>query len=339
MRMSPGSPPAFARRVARCAPDCQNHRVQPSDGTWEFTSTPSAPGESTESEDLANPPVRLRRRTKYLGLALVVVGALAVGSWWFFLRSSSIPIKITYSGTTVNDPGAVLTTAQHNLAALVKNHDGQLKGSSRCYFQRPTKSARRSPSDVANTLLCGPVLFFDGEATHPYLSYRLSMDRTEGNAVRLNVEDRPIATHPEAAPAGVTLVRPDGTSEPLSTAGMAVPIPPSAAADVLQAVEVVHPVHLRKATRNAVMGSNAIKIRLDEYGPVRDYGEGTDERSAPPHQRLIGFRAQFDGGENTLVRRTRRTSRSCAQVFASRPHRAAAQPSRRSRVTASSLRS
>ncbi|MDT4948916.1 MAG: hypothetical protein QOJ37_1511, partial [Pseudonocardiales bacterium] len=274
--------------------------MQPSGGAWEFTESPAVEP-NQESEELSYPPVRTRRRHRYVMPALVAVAAVAVGSWWFLVRTTSTPVKITYAGAAVSDPQGTLATAETSFATLVDSRHGRTKTSSRCYFERPTtQRANGRSSDVTNTVLCGPVLFFDGDVTRPYLTYRLAASASAG-PVSFTVSNQPTHSDPAAAPAATTLVRPDGTSAPVATAGMSVPIPPSAAADVLQAVDVVRPAHLTSASFGAVIGANTIKIRLDDYGPVRDYGEGASERSAPPREELIAFQLEFDGGENSLA--------------------------------------
>ncbi|MDP9118405.1 MAG: hypothetical protein M3O28_14315 [Actinomycetota bacterium] len=239
--------------------------------------------------------VRIMGRRPALLAIVAAVLTVVAGLTWLALRSPAS--TLTLNGATISRPDATLRDAQTQFAAYVRARAGVIHGSPRCYFQRPAQQAAGGTTEVASSVLCGPVLFYDGSEIRPYLTYSSRVVVLPNGSVRLVVSGAPDDPEPAAAK-GMLLVRPDMTSSPRSTAGFAVPIPPAAPANALAPVAVIHPARLPPAPRTAVIGSNTTTITLDEVGPVTDFGSGPAERSAPPGQRLIGFTVDFGSGEN-----------------------------------------
>jgi hypothetical protein len=236
-------------------------------------------------------------RPRLLVCGLIVLVAVAAGGWWTFLRPA--PVEITYVGAPVANAGSVLDSAKVGLAALVQADRGVLSPTSSCYFQRPSRpaaGARRS--DIGGSILCGPVLFFDGSASRPYLSFPLTEHPGVDGTADLFVAAQPTSPDPAAVPPGVVLVRPAGTSKPRTDAGIKAPVPPPAMADLLTPTDLTHPVILPRAPSTAVIGSNSTTVTLQGMGPVADFGSGIDEQSTPTGQKLLAFELAFGAGEN-----------------------------------------
>ena len=247
-----------------------------------------------EFELLASSPRRFSRRVQLVVLAVVLLLAAVAGVRWLTERDH--PVRITAYGQPVADPQSVLDTAQHHFTSYAARRHGALGPGAKCWFQRPPGS-----SDVAGTLLCGPVLFYDDDPTAPYLQFALIAHGT-GSPVRLEALATPTAPEPHAASDGTTLVRPGVTAKPAHTAGISAPIPPPAAPDTLTMTDAVHPSELVRAPTSAVIGADLTTLTLDSFGPVEDFGSGTAERSAPDGMQLFAFRIVFTGGENGFAR-------------------------------------
>ncbi|MCW2494786.1 hypothetical protein [Jatrophihabitans sp.] len=247
----------------------------------------------TEPAAVTMAPVRrrLNPRARLVAAAAVAVLAAGVALWWFAIRTPAV--AITHDGLPVSNARQALQTAEVRFQSLVRADHGRTSRASQCSFVR----IKPHGGDITDSVLCGPVLFYDGAPNHPYLSYPLHALPDGHGEARLTVASAPTNGQPEAAP-GRTLVRPSGTATSLRSAGFAAPIPPSAAEDALVATADTHPSALHALGAEAAMGSDHIKITLISSGPVTDYGVGTQERSAPPGQQLFAFRLAFGSGEH-----------------------------------------
>jgi hypothetical protein len=241
-------------------------------------------------EVLASSSRKLSRRVRLVLLAVVVVVGGVAGVRWLTQRNE--PVRITAYGQPVANPAKVLSAAERRFRSYAAGRHGVLGPDARCWFQRPPGSA-----DIGSTLLCGPVLFYDGDPSAPYLRFPLIVHGTS-RPVRLEAEAQPSAPEPAAAPDGTTLVRPEGTARPVHSADITAPVPPPADADTLSLTDTVHPSDLAPASPSAIIGSDTITLGLRGYGPVVDFGTGSAERSAPDGRQLFAFRLAFTGGEN-----------------------------------------
>ncbi|HZC73957.1 MAG TPA: DUF2510 domain-containing protein [Jatrophihabitans sp.] len=242
------------------------------------------------------PPQRRRRRTPLI-LAVVAIAAVAAGVLTWQLWPQTKP-QITYEGKSVAAPDRVLTKAEAVLRDYVRQQHGATNGTTRCYFSKPTKpAADAKQSDVTTTLLCGPVLFVDGNTAYPYVEMRLTTDdATTTGPVTLTPPHSLSDVHPEALAADVLLVRPDGKTAPSGAGGLTVPDPPPAGADVLtsaQLGQVPTPPSLDSAR---MVGKNT-GVVLEAAGVIPRYGLGADARSAPPGQQLIAFQLSYTAGD------------------------------------------
>jgi hypothetical protein len=243
-----------------------------------------------EFELLASSPRRFSRRVQVVLLVVLVLAGGVLGLRALTHRQP--PVRITAYGQPVADPQGVLAEAQRHFVSYATGRHGTLGSDARCWFQRPADS-----SDVAGTLLCGPVLFYDGDPQAPYLQFALIAHGT-ASPVHLEALDHPTAADPAAAASGTTLVRPGVTAHPVRTADITAPTPPPAARNVLAMTDAVHPADLLQAPPTAVIGSDTITLTLKSYGPVDAVGTGAAERSAPAWLQLFAFELAFTGGEN-----------------------------------------
>ena len=174
-----------------------------------------------------------RRRTPFIiGLVIVLVLAGGAVAAWQLLKPS--PPSLTYQGQKIANAAALLSHADADLATEVSSRHGTKSPDSRCYFTRPTSpSGTAKKSDVSQTLVCGPVLFVDGNAADEYLSYSLTATGTSGGATTLTVSDDPTNPDPQPLPTATRLSRPDNKTAPAGPGGLAVPHPPAAAANTL----------------------------------------------------------------------------------------------------------
>ena len=231
-----------------------------------------------------------------LGLALVV--GIAFGARWVISRPR-IPIFVSVNGVAVQNPESSLRTADDEFSALVRAAHGNAGKSSGCYFEHSTSAPY--PTDIYEAVLCGPVQFYGGNPSRPYLAYSATAGTGVDHQVDLAISKVPVQPDPIAVPLGVTLIGPHGAThtrtDPTLRASTSAP---EGSAGVV-AVETVSPDKLATADFHSAMGSNAIAIRLDEFGPVTGYGSGMNARSAPAGTHLIAFRLSFDPGENEFA--------------------------------------
>lgn len=243
-----------------------------------------------------------RSRTRWwlvIGVC-AVVGLLAVGGWLFFVRDTGT--GLTYQGHRIDHPERALESAQTTVDSLVRTRHGASGADTRCYFARTqtAQSAQAKKSDVTAILYCGPVLFVDGDAGRPYLTFGLTSSPVTDGAVTLTAAPAPISAQPVAVDFGTELVRPDGRTAPNGAGGVSVPAPPAAGEDVLTIAELGSS-SIPAAPSGAVMVSYNGGVRLAKLGRIERYGTGDDARSAPPGQQLIAFETGDVPGEGNGI--------------------------------------
>ncbi|MGH3495296.1 MAG: hypothetical protein ACRDQ1_18970, partial [Sciscionella sp.] len=231
----------------------------------------------------------------WIGAGVVVILVAGGLASWQLLSGDSKP-KLTYQGKQIADPATVLQEAETSVAAVVKKRHGVSNGDTRCYFSQPDKvPSGQKKSDVDDKLLCGPVLFVDGDDSTPYLGVPLQSSQN-GKKVTLTPSSSLDDTAPTAVPDSAKLVRPDGASAPKGADGLKVPQPPPADKDVLVAAPLggTSP---PPAVDNAIMVSRNESVTVKSAGVIARYGSGEDARSAPAGEELLAFRIATDEGD------------------------------------------
>lgn len=231
-------------------------------------------------------PANKNKKPLIIGIAAVVVLALVAGGLFFFLSGD----KVTYAGRTITDPDKVLTSAEKNVAAIVKDRNGAKADDTKCYFM----AKKADESDIDNTLVCGPTLFVDGDAAKQYLSFPLKAGGGSGDAT-LTVATKPVSPEPGALVDRKLLIRPDGATPPSGDGGLKVPEPPQAEAGTLVAVDP-EGIDLKTAPETAVIGGKDATVTLTGFGTPARYGKADDARRAAKGEKLVAFTLETGPG-------------------------------------------
>lgn len=227
-------------------------------------------------------------------LTALVVSAVALAGWRG-LDQRAPSVRFELSGTVIRNPAAVLAVAEKQLRGQLLQHHGVSAPSTRCYF---TASAgpHRDLVTVTDSVLCGPVLFVDGDPSKSFAVFGLQADGSGRSAVRLTADEGEYASGPAA---GVQLIRPDGR-QPDQRVRLPAAVPPPAALDLLTTATEVG-AGLAVAAPNAAMVGVDAGVQLLRYGFVDRYGAGSAARSAPPKRRLLAFSFAPLAGEFATV--------------------------------------
>ncbi|MFL6162436.1 MAG: hypothetical protein ACJ74U_09415 [Jatrophihabitantaceae bacterium] len=240
-------------------------------------------------------------------LAVCVVGMLA-GAGWLMLRPQPAPSLVSY-GRPISNAGALLSQTEASMRRQVHLRHGALVRSSRCYYtsqsaddagnagSRTVPAGNQLPGRtvIGDRMLCGPVLFVDGDASRPYLTYNLIASPTGHGQLRLSVSSPDgEGLGPDPRPDS-RLVRPDG-QQPPSRVSISWPPPPPAVGDVLTTTGTLR-TPITPAPDSAAMIGQLSGVRLVEYGFVNVYGWGDRARTAPAGYRLLAFAAEPVPGE------------------------------------------
>jgi hypothetical protein len=233
------------------------------------------------------PPRRRSRAPLIVGTVAVLAAGLSVGGYFLF-RGSSSP-TFTFDGKAIDSPDKPLQQSAAVVRSLVSSRHGAQSKDTRCYYGLRTQPAQGAEkSDIDDSIWCGPVLFVDGDAGKQYLRFSLNSQPTHSGEVTLTPSGQPVSDDPESVPSGLTLKRPDNTTPPSGTGGLAVPAPPPAATNVLLATDVGTQA-VPAAPSGAVIGSADGGITVTKLGTVKRYGTGDAARCAPSGSKLIAF--------------------------------------------------
>ncbi len=295
-------PPAPPRPEAGPAPQWQSAagwtpQAQPGETTLQWQPTeivqPWAPAGA--AGPWAPPPPSRRRNRRPLiavGAAVVVVAGVVT---WLAWPGSDAP-SITYRGKPVAAAGKVLTSAETALGKYVQSRHGAQNADTRCYFSKPsTPRAAAKKSDIDPQMLCGPLLFVDGDPAKAYVPVTLVPDVT-GKQATLTVPTSLSDLRSQALPSEVKLVRPDGKTPPPGADGLEAPTPPPAAAGVLTTA-TLGPVAAPTSLADARVVGKTTGFTLEAAGEVPRYGLDDDARSAPAGQKLIAFQLSYGEGD------------------------------------------
>lgn len=238
----------------------------------------------------AAPPKTSNRRL-FAILAAVLVAALVGGGLFFFLRGDDI----TYQGRDVVEPEKVLSEAESTLNRIVEERHGVASDSTLCYFV--AKNA--DTTDIEDRVVCGPVLFVDGDAAKPYLTFPLQASSGDGDA-RLTVSTEPDSPEPAELDNPDLLRRPDGVTPPDGNGGLSVPEPPRAEAGIFTVVPT-ETIDLESTPATARVGSPTMSIELSGIGEPERYGRGDDARRPAENEKFVAFELASAPGERGPV--------------------------------------
>ncbi len=216
-------------------------------------------------------------------LALVLVG----GGLFFFLSGDDI----TYEGRDIVEPEKVLSDAESTLDGIVEERNGALNDANSCYFV--AKNA--DTTDIEDRLVCGPVLFVDGDEGQPYLTFPLEASAGDGDA-RLSVAAEPDSPEPAELANPDLLLRPDGNAPPEGSGGLAVPEPPRAETGTFTVVPS-EGTDLESTPATARIGSPTMSIDLTRIGEPQRYGQGDDARRPAEGEKFVAFEITAGAGE------------------------------------------
>jgi hypothetical protein len=227
-------------------------------------------------------------------IAVCVLGVLA-GSGWNVLQPQPARTLTSY-GYPISNAGSLLRQAEASMRSLVRARHGTLATGSRCYYvSEPAEETASGRIAIGDRMLCGPVLFVDGDRSRPYLAYSLLAGPAGRNRIRLAVTS-PDSDGISADPRPDSeLIRPDGRQPPAHFQ-LRQPAPPPAVGDVLTTASTLGS-PITPAAPSAVMIGQASGVRLVEYGFVDVYGWGDRARTAPPGYRLLAFATEPVAGE------------------------------------------
>ncbi|MCZ2827807.1 hypothetical protein O2W14_03010 [Modestobacter sp. VKM Ac-2986] len=175
------------------------------------------PGAAVPTTDAAPPGPRRPRGPWPTVTALVLVLLVGAGTALVLLQRED---PVLLGGRYVTDPAAVLADADRALAGYVDGRNGVRAEDSRCWFERTAPEV----DDVRDALLCGPVLFVDGDPARTWLRFPVTA-APDGGDVRLSVAALPADAAPDRPADPGLLRRPGGGRPPGDAAGLRVPPP------------------------------------------------------------------------------------------------------------------
>lgn len=239
---------------------------------------PGQPGQPGGPEQ--GGPRRTKNNKKLIAIIAAVVVAALVGGGLFFLLSGD---DITYQGRDIVEPEIVLTDAESRLDGIVEERNGATNDQTSCYFV--VKNAETT--DIEDGLVCGPVLFVDGDEGQPYLTFPIEGSAGDGDAT-LTVAAEPVSPEPSELANPDLLRRPDGGSPPEGSGGLAAPEPPRAEEGLFTDIPG-EGIDLESTPATARIGSPTASIDVTGLGTPERYGQGDDARRPAEGEKFIAF--------------------------------------------------
>ncbi|KQS73712.1 hypothetical protein [Modestobacter sp. Leaf380] len=260
-------------------------------GQWGGPSSPPPAGAWSPSSGqpapwAAQPAKRSRKKPLLIGGAALLVLLLVAGGAFFFLRGGDF----TYAGRDVVEPETVLTDAESAVDAYVDSRGGASSDDTSCWFRHRNADT----TDIEDDLVCGPVLFVDGDPAEAYLLLPVTPSGGDGD-VTLTVATEPTDPAPQALPDADLLSRPDGTAPP-SEVDLEPPAPP-AAEPGYEATGPFEDVELTAPEGVATLSGPAARVTVTGLGQADRVGAGDDALRPADGEVFRVFSYTIDTGE------------------------------------------
>ena len=215
------------------------------------------------------PSKRSRKKPLLIGGAVLVVLLLVAGGLFFFLRGDDF----SYAGRTVVEPQQVIDDAEAKLDSYAEGRGGVTSDDSGCWF----RYLDADTSDVQDDLVCGPVLFVDGDPTATYLLFALTPSSGDGD-VTFEVAAEPTDPQPQELTDRELLASPDGDTPPDGAGDLEVPQPPPAEAGYT-AEGPFDDVELTAPEGPATLSGASARVTITGLAQADRVGTGDDARS------------------------------------------------------------
>ena len=215
------------------------------------------------------PSRRSRRKPLLIGGAVLVVLLLVAGGLFFLLRGDDF----SYAGRTVAEPQQVIDDAEATFGSYVEGRGGTTSDDSGCWFRHLDADT----SDVQDDLVCGPVLFVDGDPAATYLLFPLTPSAGDGD-VTFEVAAEPADPEPQELTDRELMARPDGGTPPAGAGDLEVPQPPPAEAGYT-AEGPFDDVDLTAPEGPATLSGASARVTITGLAEADRIGTGDDARS------------------------------------------------------------
>ncbi len=197
---------------------------QPGPGGWSGWGGPSGPnppgaparGGAVAPPWAVQPPRRGRRAPLLIGGAVLVVLLLVAGGLFLALRGD----EISYAGRPVAEPQQVVDDAAAAFGAYAASRGGATGDDSGCWFRHLDAAT----SDVQDDVVCGPVLFVDGDPAATYLLFALTPSAGDGD-VTFGSRPSPATPSRSRSPTASCWSAPTGRPRPTAPAASRCPSP------------------------------------------------------------------------------------------------------------------
>ncbi|GHE11304.1 hypothetical protein [Klenkia taihuensis] len=233
------------------------------------------------------PPRRSRRTPLLVGGAALLVLLLVGGGLFFLLRGDDL----SYAGRAVAEPQQVVDDGEAALDAYVSERGGASSDDTGCWFRFLSPDT----SDVQDDLVCGPVLFVDGDPSATYLEFPLTPSGGRGDVV-FEVAAEPTSPEPQPLADRELLTRPDGATPPDGAGDLTAP-EPRAADPGFTADGPFDDVQLEAPEGPATLSGASARVTVTGLASTDRIGTGDDARRPADGEVFRVFGYTLDRGE------------------------------------------
>jgi len=233
-------------------------------------------------------PARRSRRTPLLvGGAALLVLLLVGGGLYLFLRGDDL----SYAGRAVAEPQQAIDDGESALEAYVSDRGGSRSDDTGCWY----RFLSADTSDVQDDLVCGPVLFVDGDPSATYLEFPLTPSGGRGD-VSFEVAAEPADPEPQPLADRELLTRPDGRTPPDGAGDLTAP-EPRAADPGFTADGPFDDVELEAPDGPATLSGASARVTITGLATADRIGTGDDARRPADGEVFRVFDYTLDRGE------------------------------------------